>query len=293
MTLSIEVRNLQFRYHDQMALDNVTFQLQGGKIYGLLGRNGSGKTTLLSLLASFRQPSAGQVLIDGEDPFENERLMPQVCLIGDSNLIPSGSRVRDVLALGASCRPTWDAAYAERLLQRFNLRQDQKVDTLSRGLRSVVGIVVGLASRAPVTLYDEAYLGLDAPTRYAFYDELLQDYSAHPRTIILSTHLIGEIANLLEEVVMIDQGRLVLHEETDVLHARGAAVIGPAAAVDRFVHGLQVLGEKRLGATKAATVYGELSPERQRRARAEGLELGPVELQDLFVYLTQKQGEVR
>jgi hypothetical protein len=110
----------------------------------------------------------------------------------------------------------------------------------------------GLASRAPVTLFDESHLGMDAPSRAAFHDEVLSDFMAHPRTIVISTHLIDELSPLFEEVVIIDNGRLVLQDETEVLRARGADVTGPAEAVDRFVAGHTVLRERQLGRTKSA-----------------------------------------
>lgn len=152
-------------------------------------------------------------------------------------------------------------------------------------------MTLGLASRAPVTIFDEAYLGMDAPSRYTFYEELLNDYMETPRTFILSTHLIEEVGSLFEEVLILDQWRLIMHEETEALRARGATISGPGEMVDRFVEGLTVLGEQTLGKTKSVTVFGELTEDRHRRANAEGLELGPVSLQDLFVHLTKKRGD--
>jgi ABC-2 type transport system ATP-binding protein len=151
----------------------------------------------------------------------------------------------------------------------------------------------GLASRGPVTLFDESHLGMDAPSRAAFSDELLSDFMAHPRTIIISTHLIDELSPLFEEVVIIDNRRLVLQDETEMLRARGADVTGPAEAVDRFVAGRTVLRERQLGRTKSAMVYGGLDEQYRRQARDAGLDLGPVALQDLFVHLTQPTGGPR
>jgi ABC-2 type transport system ATP-binding protein len=130
---------------------------------------------------------------------------------------------------------------------------------------------------------------MDAPSRYAFYEELLAGYLAEPRTIIVSTHLIEEVANLFEDVIIIDSGRLVLHDEADSLRSRGATVIGPAEVVDTFTAGLTVLGGQTMGPTKSATVYGELSAEQRKAAALAGLELGPVSLQDLFVHLTSRE----
>jgi ABC-2 type transport system ATP-binding protein len=162
----------------------------------------------------------------------------------------------------------------------------KRVQTLSRGQKSALGIVLGMASRAPLTMFDESYLGLDAPSRYAFYEELLTDYVAHPRTIVVSTHLIEEVAPMFEEVIIIDRGKLVAHEEAEALRSRGATVTGPAEVVDTFVAGLTVLSEQRLGRVKNVTVFGSLNDDQVRAAAMAGLDLGPVSLQDLFVHLT-------
>ena len=285
--MNIEIRNLTVRYGRTTAIDDLTLNLSAGKIYGLLGRNAAGKTTLLSVLAAFRRPSAGRVLIDGADPYENPGIVERICFVGQRLIGQDDDSVKTVLGLARALRPGWDQSYADRLLDRFEVPRRKSVSSLSQGKHSALGIVLGLASRAPLTILDESYLGLDAPSRYGFYEELLADYVANPHTVILSTHLIEEVGSLFEEVVIIDHGRLVLHEETDVLRARGASVTGPAEAVDRFVDGLTVLSEQRLGPTKSATVYGRLGPERDLAARALGLELGPVGLQDLFIHLTR------
>ncbi|MEK3882318.1 ABC transporter ATP-binding protein [Paenibacillus sp. PL2-23] len=290
MTLAIEVKDLTVRYGPMTAVDQVSFHLDGGKIYGLLGRNGSGKTSLLSVLASFQPQSKGEVRIGGEAPFENAAVTSQVCLIQESVHLADGYHVKDALKLAAVCWPNWDDSYAARLLESFGLPLKKRISALSRGMKSALGVTIGLASRAPVTIFDEAYLGMDAPSRYAFYEELLKDYMEQPRTFILSTHLIEEVSSLFEEVLILDGGKLLLHEETELLRGRGVTVTGPAAKVDEFQLGLNVLGEQKLGGTKSITVYGELSSERVTRARAEGLELGPVPLQDLFVHLTRRGG---
>jgi ABC-type multidrug transport system, ATPase component len=293
LTLSIEVNGLRLNYGPFRALDEVSFKLEGGKIYGLLGKNGSGKTSLLSVLASYRRQSGGEVRFGGEAPFENAAVMRQVCFIQENGHMSEGLSVRDALRLASDCWPNWDEALAERLTRHFELPARKRIQTLSRGMKSALGVTVGLASRAPVTIFDEAYLGMDAPSRYFFYDELLKGYMEHPRTLILSTHLIEEVESLFEEVLILDKGKLMLHEETDSLRQRGLTITGTADKVDAFAEGLTVLGSQRLGGMKSVTVFGELNEERLGRARAEQLELGPVSLQDLFVHLTTSKGDVR
>jgi ABC-2 type transport system ATP-binding protein len=226
--------------------------------------------------------------------FENPLVTRRVCLIretGDTG--DKDERVGDALSTAAHLRPSWDGDYADDLVDRFRIPRRTKLGELSLGQRSALGMIFGLAARAPVTLFDESHLGMDAPSRAAFSDELLSDFMAHPRMIIISTHLIDELSPLFEEVVIIDNGRLLLQDETEVLRAQGADVTGPAEAVDRFVAGRTVLRERQLGRTKSAMVYGGLDERHRRQARDAGLDLGPVALQDLFVHLTEPSGGPR
>jgi ABC-2 type transport system ATP-binding protein len=282
----IEVEDLVLRYGEVTAVDRLTLDLAGGKIYGLLGRNGSGKTSLLSVLAAFRRQSAGQVRIDGEPVFENGRLTRRICLIRDSGETVDIGTAQDALDFAKSLRPNWDGDYARSLMDTFDLDPKKNVKSMSRGQRSAMGVLVGLASRAELTMFDESYLGMDAPSRQAFYDALLADYIAHPRTIVLSSHLIEEVSSLLEEVVIIDHGRLLVHEENEALRSRGISVTGPQDRLDAFTAGLTVLNTRQLGSTKSAMVYGELDEAQRTEAARAGLELGPIALQDLFVHLT-------
>jgi ABC-2 type transport system ATP-binding protein len=296
MTHTIEVRDLTVRYGDTVAVDGLDLRLAGGKIHGLLGRNGSGKTSLLSAIAAFRRATSGEVLIDGRPVFETPDVVADICFIrgaGDTvvNDWPD-DKVKHALSFAATVRPHWDGALADELLERFELPRATRIGELSRGQRSALGITLGLASRAPVTVFDESYLGMDAPSRYAFYDLLLADVAEHPRTIVISTHHIEEVARIFEEVVIIDHGRLVLQGDADELRGKGATVTGEAGAVEAFVTGRDVLETRRLGPTGAATVFGDLSEQDRRQAKQAGLEIGPVPLQDLFVHLTESTHRV-
>ncbi|MEV4351544.1 ABC transporter ATP-binding protein [Actinoplanes sp. NPDC049596] len=286
--MSIEIRGLTVRYGGTVAVDNVDLDLESGKIYGLLGRNGSGKTSLLSAIASYRKPYAGVVRIDGAEAFENPRVARRTCFIRDTLDLSDSDRLRAALDLAARLRPTWDGAYAAHLIEVFDLDPRKRVSALSRGQRSAFGVVLGLAARTPLTILDESYLGMDAVARTLFYRELLADYLEHPRTIILSTHLIEEVADLFERVVIMDRGRVIVHDETDALRGRGVTVTGPFAAVTDFVAGHPILGEQTLGDVRAVTLDGRFGPDEIARGEAAGLSFGPIGIQDLFVHLTSQ-----
>ncbi|AGL20434.1 ABC transporter ATP-binding protein [Actinoplanes sp. N902-109] len=283
----ISLRNLTVRYGTTTAVDAITMDLRPGKIHGLLGRNGSGKTSLLSVLAAYRKASSGSVTVDGSDPFENPALMRDIVFVRDALDAGEEERVRCILDRHALLRPTWDPGLAAKLTDTFGIDPGKKAGGLSRGQRSSLGVVIGLASRAPITLLDEVHLGMDAAARDAFHRELLADYLTCPRTIILSTHLIQEVADLLEEVIVIDRGRLLMHEDIDTFRSRGVAVTGPAAAVDAFVTGRTVLAERNLGGTRQVTLHGALEAADRQQARQNGLTLSQIGIQDLFVHLTE------
>ncbi|HEY3555837.1 MAG TPA: ABC transporter ATP-binding protein [Kribbella sp.] len=293
--LTVRTEDLSVRFAGVPALDRLDLRLAPGKIHGLLGRNGSGKSTLAATLAGFRRPDEGRVLIEGGDlgaaqePYENAVVTSRVCLIRESGDLPQGVPVKHVLRLAAALRPYWDADLAAELLDRFEVPLNKKIQKLSRGKKSALGVVLGLASRAPLTIFDESYLGMDVPSRNLFYDMLLADYVEVPRTIVLSTHLVGEVSTMLEEVVILDKGRLVTQSPVDALRGRGASIVGPSAAVDEFTAGFTVLAEERLGGTKSTTILGDLDPALRGQAATAGLEIGPVGLQDLFVHLTGAQ----
>ncbi|WP_171685702.1 ABC transporter ATP-binding protein [Paenibacillus planticolens] len=287
MTHIVEVNGLTKSFGNVTAVDHVSFKVEANKIYGLLGRNGAGKTTIMHILSAQQFATSGELKVFGEAPYENSRVLNQICFIKESQKYPDGFRVMDVMEVAKSLYPDWDDAYAGALIADFRLPLKRKIKKLSRGMLSSVGIVVGLASRAPLTIFDEPYLGLDAVARALFYDRLLEDYAEYPRTVILSTHLIDEVSRLLEHVLVIDNGKLILNEDADALRGRACTVSGLATAVDAFSRGKEVLERQSIGAASTATILGFLSDHDRKEAESLGLEFAPVSLQQLIVHLTR------
>ncbi|WP_409341869.1 ABC transporter ATP-binding protein [Paenibacillus sp. MBLB4367] len=282
----VEVTGLTKRYGSFTAVDNISFKIEADKIYGLLGRNGAGKTTIMHMITAQLFATDGGVKLFGEAPYENERVLSQVCFIKESQKYPDSYRIVDMLEVSASLFPHWDREFANLLIKDFQLPPKRRIKKLSRGMLSAVGIVIGLASRAPLTIFDEPYLGLDAVARGLFYDHLLKDYGLHPRTIVLSTHLIDEVNRMLEHVIVIDGGKKLIDEDTDSLRGKAFTVVGPASKVEVFSAGKQAIERETFGGLSSVTLLGHLGAGERKHAEELGLELAPVSLQQLIVHLT-------
>lgn len=287
----IEVKGLTKKYRKVTAVDNISFELKPNVIYGLIGKNGAGKTTLLSLLTSQLMPSSGSISIFGEAPYENIVVHSQTCFIKESQKYPENFSISDVLDLCSHLYMNWDAKYASKLVAGFNLPLKNKMSKISRGQLSAVGIVIGLASRAPLTILDEPYLGLDAANRGYFYNQLIEDYASFPRTFILSTHLIDEVSDLLEQILVIDSGKLLMHEEVEQLQQSNFYISGSTNQVNQFIqkYNCQPIHAETLGDSMTAIISGSLSKDMRTQT---ALTFAPVPLQKLIVHTTRaKRGK--
>jgi ABC-2 type transport system ATP-binding protein len=291
MNTVIEVQGLTKRYRDVTAVDDVSFTIEKDTIYGLLGRNGAGKTTVMSILTAQNFATAGDVRVFGEHPYENARVLQRLCFVRESQKYPDDATPRHAFRSARLFFPNWDQDLADRLIDDFQLPVKRRIKKLSRGQLSAVGVIIGLAARAEITFFDEPYLGLDAVARQIFYDRLLEDYTAHPRTVILSSHLIDEVSNLIERVLVIDRGRIIMDEETDAVRDRAANIVGDTAAVEAFIAGREVIHRESLGRVSSVTVVGALTPADREHLAAGGLDVAPVSLQQLIVRTTQRTAE--
>lgn len=288
MTAVVRMSGVTKRYGRVTALDGVSFELAENRIHGLLGRNGAGKTTIMRILTGQGFETSGGVEVFGAPPYENEAVLARTCFVKASQRYPAWFKVRHALAAAKLLHPHRDAGFADRLVEEFALPVGRAIKKLSRGQHSAVGVIIGLASRAPLTFFDEPYLGLDAVARQLFYDRLLADYAEHPRTIVLSTHLIDEVSDLIEHVVLIDRGRVLIDENADVLRGRAVTVTGPAPAVETFAAGHIELHRERLGGFLRVTLQGAAPPPAGRDHRLQGLTFEAVSLQQLVVRTTQQ-----
>lgn len=277
--MAIELKNVTKRFGSVCALDNISVTFGDNKIYGLLGNNGAGKTTMLSIITNRIFADKGDVLVDGVSVTASDEARGKLYLMSEQNLYPDDMRVGKALKAAERFYPNFDAAYADELLRRFKLDPKKKITSLSTGYGSIFRLIMALCVNTPYLLLDEPVLGLDAQHRDMFYKMLLEHYSENPCTVVLSTHLIQEAAGLIEQAVIVREGRIIRQAPAESLLTGAFNVSGPAGAVDEYVAGRRVISENSIGGLKTVCVEGEPG------AKPEGLEFSRVDLQDYFINL--------
>ncbi|QUN14425.1 ABC transporter ATP-binding protein [Clostridium sp. C1] len=281
---AIQIKNVTKQYKDVIALDNVSFSFEHGKIYGFLGRNGAGKSTLINIIANRIFADSGEVLIDDIPAKENMKVHDKIFCMSEADLYETNLKIRDLFKWIDRFYDDFDKEKAMEIANKFNLNINKKFKALSKGYQSIFKLTVALSLNVPYIIFDEPVLGLDANHRELFYDLLLKDYENSERTIIIATHLIEEVANIIEEVVLIDKGKVLLQDNVSSLLETGFSVSGLAHEVDAYCADKNVIGYDELGNLKIAYVLGEKTP----LPKTGNLSLSVMNLQKLFVKLTEK-----
>ncbi len=285
-------KNLSKSYKDKQVLKELNLELEKGKIYGLIGRNGVGKTTLLSIVSGQNPASGGEVTLDGKAVWENQDVLDRICFSREINPMTnngaSALKIKEYLRVASIYMPGWDKELAARLVKEFELDVNKRINKLSKGMLSMVTIIVALASKAEFTFLDEPVAGLDVVMRETFYRILLEEFAESGRTFVISTHIIEEAADVFEEVIMLDKGRILLKENTQELLDRARHISGMAEEVDKAVVGLTTYHAEKMGRSKGITVL--LEPGKSIQKNAE-LSIQPMSLQQVFVAMCGKEAE--
>lgn len=291
MSLALELNVVSKSYDKVKAIDNLSLSLEENKLYGLLGRNGAGKTTLLKLITNLIYPDKDtkSVKVFGEIPFENPKVLEKICFVRESeNLYYKDFKVKDIFKSCSVIYKFWCEDFRKELIEIFDVDLNKNYSKLSKGNQSIVKIIIGLSSRSPLTIFDEPYLGLDAVYRQRFYDILIKDYIENPRTIILSTHLIEEMDQIFEEVIIINKGKLLLKENIDVLETKGHYLAGRAEKIDKICGTKNIINEEVMGNYKTVAIYDELNENEMDSLKNNDITMSRIPLQKLFIYLSEK-----
>lgn len=276
--MKLSCHNLTRKFGDTTALNGVNLCLDEPKIYGLLGRNGAGKTTLLRLITNYIQPTEGSITLDEQNVWENEKAQHQIFLVTETSYFAE-MNANSLIQLMSEIYPSFDKEQFLSYAKRFELDLNKKYTALSTGYKSVLRAVVSLSVHTPFLFLDEPTLGMDAFHRELFYKLLIESYSESPSCILLSTHLISEVEGLLENVIILDHGKVLIDESSEQLLAQGYCVSGRISDVDDYCSGKNVIGSSVVGGLKTTAVLGE------REQVPDTLDVTGLSLQQLFVQL--------
>ncbi len=277
MTSLVNARGVSKHYGAVRAVDDVSFKIEQGRILGLIGPNGAGKTTLLKALLGLTD-CEGQLSVLGLDPFrQRKELLRNICFIADVAVLPRWIRVTQLLDFVEAVHPNFSRKRAETFLQQTTVRSDAKVRELSKGMVTQLHLSIIMAIDAKLLVLDEPTLGLDIIFRKEFYSNLLNDYFDEQRTILITTHQVEEIENLLTDIMFINDGRILLDASMDSL---------ADDYVELLASGENALKAKGLGPIAQHEIFGKsvLLFEGVSRENLEGLgEVRTPSVADLFV----------
>ena len=281
----IALKDVTKRYGQSTVLDRVTLTVDEPGIYCLLGRNGAGKTTLLKSIAGAQNITSGQIQVDG-------RTVSTGTLDTGVSYVENVSRhfnlpVRKLLRIASQVNARYDAPFAEEMMERFELDGRKKFNQLSLGMKTMVSTIVCLASSRPVILLDEPVLGFDAIMRVEFYQLLTQSFLRRPRIIVVSTHIIEEIADTIHKLIIIDKGRIRFFDTLDSVARKAFCVSGRKGEVEAATAGLNVIAQESVGGLATSYIFD------RPPARAGTLEITPLSLQDFFIHMVGHRGGVR
>ena len=282
----VEARNLSVSYGAKRAVDGVSFTIPKGRIVGLLGHNGAGKTTLMKAMVGLA-PAQGELTVLGLNPIKDRvQLLQSACYIPDVAILPRWARVEDLITLMSGLHPKFSAERARALLKRTSVNGRDKVKTLSKGMVVQAHLALIAAIDARLMILDEPTLGLDVLSRKAFFEMLLDEWCDGERSVLISTHQVEEIESLLSDVLMLNEGKLVLSISLEDMDRRFVALSHDASVADQMAaaHPLLKYRVQGAGVSPFASLFDGEPP---AAVQALGKRMRP-SLVDLFVALTRK-----
>ena len=278
----VQAKNLSVSYGSKRAVDDVSFTLPKGRVVGLLGHNGAGKTTLMKAMVGLAQ-TQGDLAVLGLNPIKDRvELLQSACYIPDVAILPRWARVEDLISLMSGLHPKFSAERARALLKRTSVNLRDKVKTLSKGMVVQAHLALTAAIDAKLMILDEPTLGLDVLSRKAFYEMLIDEWCDGERSVLISTHQVEEIESLLSDVLMLNEGKLVLSISLEDMDRRFVALSHDNAVAEQMAAAHPLLKYRVQGGS--ASLFDGEPP---ASVQALGKRVRP-SLVDLFVALTRK-----
>lgn len=278
----IALKQVTKQYREATVLKNITLSVDEPGIYCLLGRNGAGKTTLLKSIAGYQNITGGTIQVDGKT-ITTSTLETGVSYI-ENFARHFNLPVRKLLRIASEVNPDYDYDFASEMMERFELDGKKKFNHLSLGMKTMVSTIICLGSNKSVVLLDEPVLGFDAIMRVEFYDMLTESFQKHPRIIIVSTHIIEEIAKTIQKLIIIDKGSVRFFDTLKAVETKAFSISGLQKDVEAATKDLHIIGQDTVGGLVTSYIF-DTPPE-----QAASLEIHPLSLQDFFIQMVGHKG---
>lgn len=278
----IELKQVTKQYGQSTVLKNISLAIDEPGIYCLLGRNGAGKTTLLKSVAGYQNITSGTIQVDGKT-ITTSALDTGVSYI-ENFAKHFNLPVQKLLRIASEVNPNYDYDFAAEMMERFELDGKKKFNHLSLGMKTMVSTIICLASSKSVVLLDEPVLGFDAIMRVEFYDMLTESFQKHPRIIVVSTHIIEEIAKTIQKLIIIDKGSVRFFDTLQSVETKAFSISGLQKDVEAATKGLNVIGQDTVGGLVTKYIF-DTPPE-----QTASLEIHPLSLQDFFIQMVGHKG---
>ncbi len=279
----IKARNLTKTYKDITALDSINVNFEFGKIYGLLGRNGAGKSTLIKLITNRIFADNGDVFINDIPSTDNQKTRNFLFCMSEANYYPN-LKVTALFKWTKEFYPDFDMERALELSEKFEVNLKKKFNALSTGYKNIVKLIIALSLNCAYTIFDEPVVGLDVNHRELFYKSLLEKYEKSECTLILATHLIEEIANLIEHVVLIDEGKILLDDNIESVLSSGYSIAGKDDEINEYIKDKHILDVEEIAGMKIAYILGDVASS----IIPDNMTISQLNLQKLFLKLTER-----
>lgn len=281
----IELKQVTKQYGQATVLKNITLSIEDPGIYCLLGRNGAGKTTLLKSIAGYQNITSGSIQVDGK-AITTSTLDTGVSYI-ENFAKHFNLPVQKLLRIASEVNPNYDYDFAAEMMDRFELEGKKKFHHLSLGMKTMVSTIICLASNKDVILLDEPVLGFDALMRVEFYDMLTESFQKHPRIILVSTHIIEEIAKTIQKLILIDRGSVRFFDTLQAVETKAFCISGLQKDVEAATKGRNVIGQDVVGGLVTSYIFDNPPEE------TDSMEIRPLSLQEFFIQMVGHKGGSR
>jgi len=282
----IEISNLSKQFDETLALDDISLSIEKGKVYGLIGRNGAGKTTLLKLISGMLTPTKGAINYDTD----YIKASYDICFGRDNNFYLSNYKFKALLDIAKGIFPKWDTERAKELIELFEIDTKKYYQKASKGMQTMVSIIITLCSGADTILLDEPYSGLDPINREHFYGYLRDHYFDGEKTVIISSHVIKEVEGYFEKAIIIDKGHILIDDDMDSIRDRSFELTCDEMLYSEIKGTKNIVKYTKLAGQYILSIYDKISEDEKKSYINKGAKINTMDLQNLLVALCTKGG---